>query len=162
MCFPPSDKVGSTDSLIFRSQMLTYATPSKECSLLRRWWCGDYLIKTSQNLESRADLAWRKPTRLQRGYRLSLNHSYQFANNNNSKKKKEWNPDIRDRITGPAHQCGLQVRGFMQDLQNFYFRGSLWHLVRHVTLACEIIKASQNIRKWKWAAFCWSSFWYVR
>lgn len=66
MCFPPSDKVGNTDSLIFRSQMLTYATPSIESSLLRRWWCGDYLIKTSRNLESRAGLAWRKPTRLQR------------------------------------------------------------------------------------------------
>lgn len=24
MCFPPSDKVGNTDSLIFRSRMLTY------------------------------------------------------------------------------------------------------------------------------------------
>ena len=30
----------------------------------------------------------------------------------------------------------------------------MWHHVRLATVVYEIIKASQNIQKWKWAAFC--------
>lgn len=84
-----------------------------------------------------AGLAQREPTRLQRGYRLSLSCSYQFACKNNNK-------IMKCRITEPGHECGVQAWWFLQDLRNIYIQASLKHNRRRITVAYEMIKVSQN------------------